>query len=82
MLNLAFFITRSRVSAACESCPCFGVVWRQTEAHGQEQRPGERRPSHPDSWRPRPGKESDATGKAEDAAHSWNNPVLTHNLEL
>lgn len=52
----------SCVSVAGESRSGLGVVWRQTETHGQEQRPSERRPTHPDGGRPWNGKESDVAG--------------------
>lgn len=53
------------LSAAGEGRPCSGFVWRQTETHGQELRPSEGRPPHPDSGRPWPGEEPDVTGSTQ-----------------
>lgn len=45
-----------------ESGPGFGIVWRQTKTHRQQQHSSEGGPTHPDRWRPWTGKEPDVTG--------------------
>lgn len=50
---------------AGESGAGAGVVRRPAEAHGQEQRPGERRPSRLDGGRSRTGQEPDVAGRVD-----------------